>query len=210
MQWISHQAPVASCLSANGVVRSIAKAVAAGVCVPDATLQARAREVATRGGAAGKVHAGGSWQESAVHQQLAEALGTRLGPALRPDFEWYYCRGAFFHNDAHYHARLFGVWCIEGPPVQLVFPRAALRLAVGPASVVVFDPFEVHGVLTPGCMTYSASDYQGAEASAFVGFELDITPTVADAFDIEDDASGPVISSRTRIDAISGAIEPLG
>ena len=208
MQWISHQAPVSSCLSANGVVRSIAKAVAAGVCVPGATLQEDARKIAGRQGSVGKVHAGGSWQDPAVHQHLAEALGTRLSPALRSDFEWYYCRGAFFHNDAHYDARLFGVWCIEGPPMQLVFPRAALRLAVGPASVVVFDPFEVHGVLAPGCITYSANDYQSAEASAFVGFELDITPTVAAAFNIEDDASGPVISSRTRIDAISGAIEP--
>ncbi len=123
------------------------------------------------------------------------------------DFEWYYCRGAFFHNDAHYDARLFGVWCIEGPPMQLVFPRAALRLAVTATSVVVFDPFEVHGVLAPGCNTYAANDYLNAEASVFVGFELDITPTTADAFDIEESASGPVISSRTRINATSGAIE---
>ena len=100
-------------------------------------------------------------------RQLAEALGTRLGAALRLDFEWYYCRGAFFHNDAHYDARLFGVWCIEGPPMQLVFPRAALRLAIAPTSVVVFDPFEVHGVLAPGCDTYAANDYLSAEASVF-------------------------------------------
>ncbi len=207
MQWISHAAPVSSCLSANGVVRSIAKAVAVGLCVPDATLQERAREIVGLRGAVGKVHAGGCWQDPAVHQQLAEALGTHLGPALRQDFEWYYCRGAYFHNDAHYDARLFGVWCIESPPMQLVFPRAALRLTVGPASVVVFDPFEVHGVLAPGCSTYAANDYQSAEASAFVGFELEITPALADAFDIKDDASGPVISSRTRINASSGRIE---
>lgn len=210
MQWIPHAAPVSSCLSANGVVRSIARAVAVGACVPDPTLQKHAREIAGHPIFVGKVHAGGSWQNPAVHQQLAEALGTRLGPALRPDFDWYYCRGAFFHNDAHYDARLFGVWCIEGPPMQLVFPRAALRLAIGPASVVVFDPFEVHGVLAPGCSTYAANDYQSAEASVFVGFELDIVPALAEAFEIENGVSGPVISSRTRIDAISGTIEPFG
>lgn len=207
MQWIPHAAPVSSCLSASGVVRSIAKAIAVGACVPDAALCERAREVARRPGAVGKVHAGGTWRDPAVHQQLAEGLGTRLASALRPDLEWYYCRGAFFHNDAHYDARLFGVWCIEGPPMQLVFPRAALRLAVAPTSVVVFDPFEVHGVLAPGCSTYAENDYQSAEASVFVGFELNITATTADAFDIKDDPSGHVISSRTRIDAISGAIE---
>jgi hypothetical protein len=210
MQWIPHAAPVSSCLSANGVARSIAKAIAIGACVPDPTLRERAREVASRPGAVGKVHAGGAWRDPAIHRHLAEALGTRLASALRPDFEWYYCRGAFFHNDAHYEARLFGVWCIEGPPMQLVFPRAALQVAIAPASIVVFDPFEVHGVLAPGCSTYAANDYQSAEASVLVGFELDINGTIADAFDIEGDVSGHVISSRTRIDANSGAIESVG
>ena len=144
-----------------------------------------------------------------VHQHLAETLGTRLASALRPDFQWYYCRGAFFHNDAHYDARLFGVWYIEGPPMHLVFPRAALRLDIAPQSVVIFDPFEVHGVLAPGSDTYAASDYQGACASVFVGFELDIDTSVADAFQIRDDISGSVISSRTRIDPASGAIGAL-
>ena len=124
--------------------------------------------------------------------------------ALRPEFEWYYCRGAFFHNDAHYDARLFGVWYIEGPPMQLVFPRAALRVDIAPSSVVVFDPFEVHGVLAPGSRTYAANDYQTVSASVFVGFELDINDDVADAFDIDDDVTGQVISSRTRIDPAIG------
>ena len=71
----------------------------------------------------------------------------------------------------------------------------------------MFDPFEVHGALAPGCSAYTASDYQSGETSVFVGFELDITPAIADAFDIHDEASGHVISSRTRINATSGAIE---
>ncbi len=209
MQWISHAAPVAVGLSAAGVARSIARAIAFGECPPDAALCAHAQGVGGSEGAVGKVHAVGTWQESAVHAQLAAALGTPLGPALQADFEWYYCRGAFFHNDAHYDERLFGVWCIAGPPIELVFPRAVVRLATGPGTLVVFDPFEVHGVLAPGRSTYAATDYQGADASVFLGFELGITPSIAAAFNIHSDLSGPVISSRTRISAASGTIEPF-
>ena len=207
MRLIAHAAPSASGLSASGGARSIAKAVAAGECEPDQALRAHAQAIAGRSGGAGKVHAGGAWREPRVHAQLAAALGARLGPALRAEFEWYYCRGAFFHNDAHYEARLFGVWCIDGPSMEIVFPRAALRLTVARGSIVVFDPFEVHGVLAPARSTYTASDYQRAATSVFLGFELDITAALASAFDIQDGASGPVISSRTRIDATSGAIE---
>ena len=207
MRLIAHAAPPASGLSASGGARSIAKAIAAGECVPDQALRTRAGEIARREGVAGKVHAGGAWQEPHVHAQLAAALDARLGRALRVEFEWYYCRGAFFHNDAHYDARLFGVWCIEGPPMEIVFPRAMMRLAVASGSIVVFDPFEVHGVLAPGRSTYAASDYQCAATSVFLGFELDITPAIAGAFDIQDGASGHMISSRTRIDATSGAIK---
>ena len=207
MQWISHAAPVAVGLSAAGVARSIARAIAFGECNPDAALLAHAQDIGGSDSAVGKVHAAGTWQAPAVHAQLAAALGAPLGPALQADFEWYYCRGAFFHNDAHYDERLFGVWCIAGPPIELVFPRAAVRVAAGIGTLVVFDPFEIHGVLAPGCSTYAATDYQGADASVFLGFELGITPTVADAFDIHSDLSGQVISSRTRISAASGTIE---
>jgi hypothetical protein len=41
-----------------------------------------------------------------MHRHLAESLG-RAWSRFAKDFEWYYCRGAFFHNDAHYDARLF-------------------------------------------------------------------------------------------------------
>ena len=207
MRLIRHSAPSGSGLSAAGNSRSIAKAIATGKCVPNEALRSRTREIAARDAEVGKVHAGGAWRAPAVHARLAESLGAPLGPALREDFEWYYCRGAFFHNDAHYDERLFGVWCIDGPPMEIVFPRAALRIAVAPSSIIVFDPFEVHGVLAPGYSTYATSDYQGAAPSVFVGFELDITPALTDAFGIRNGASGQLISSRTRIDATSGAIE---
>lgn len=207
MQWISHGAPVASGLSAAGVARSIAGAIAFGECTPDAALFAHARDIGGSDSSVGKVHAAGTWQAPAVHAQLAAALGAPLGPALQADFEWYYCRGAFFHNDAHYDAQLFGVWCVAGPPVELVFPRAAVRVAAGPGTIAVFDPFEIHGVLSCGCSTYAATDYQGADASVFLGFELAITPAIAETFGIRSGVSGHVISSRTRISAVTGTIE---
>jgi hypothetical protein len=185
----------------------IARTVAVGEHTTDAGLRALALDIAGRHGAAGKVHSAGTWQCPEAHAHLAEALGDPLGAALRAGFEWYYCRGAFFHNDAHYDARLFGVWCIVAPPMELVFPRADVRVAIAPGRIVVFDPFEVHGVLAPGHTTYAASDYESANPSVFLGFELDITPAVAEVFDIHDRIDpGVVISSQTRIDASSGKI----
>jgi hypothetical protein len=208
MRCISHDAPIASALSAAGAARLIARTIAAGQSAPDEALSQRAHAIARPAGAVtGKVHALGAWHDRAVHAQLAETLGTPLGAALRPHFEWYSCRGAFFHNDAHYDARLFGVWCIAGPAMDLVFPRAAVRLAIRPGHFVVFDPFEVHGVLIPEAEVYNSSDYHDAATSMFLGFELDITPSVADAFGIRVGAQGYVISSRSRINAVNGAIE---
>ena len=207
MRFVAHTAPPASCVSASGNARSIATKLAFGECLPDATLHAQARERVRNDGVIGKVIVLGAWREPAVRAHLSAALGALLAPALRPDFEWYQSRGAFFHNDAHYDARLFGVWCIAGPPAAIVFPRAALRLAGGPGSIAVFDPFEVHGVLAPERDFYSADHYQDAEASVFLGFELDITQAIAGAFGIDPAANGRVISSRTRIAADSGALD---
>ena len=208
MRVIATAAPAASGRSATGIGRSIATMIAVREHTADAKLRALAREIAGSPGAIGKVHSAGAWQCPAAHRQLAEALGDPLGAALRAGFEWYYCRGAFFHNDAHYDARLFGVWCIVAPPIELVFPRVDVRVAVAPGSMVVFDPFEVHGVLAPGRSAYAASDYRSANASVFLGFELDITPAIAEMFDIHDRIDpGAVISSQTRIDAASGKIE---
>lgn len=207
MRCISYDAPIASGLSAAGAARSIARTIAVGEHAPDDSLRRRARAIAPAKAITGKVHALGAWRDPVVHAQLSEALGTPLGAALRPDFEWYGCRGAFFHNDAHYDARLFGVWCVAGPAMDLVFPRVAVRLPIRAAHIIVFDPFEVHGLLTPEANVYNSSDYQGAASSVFLGFELDITPAVAAAFGIHAAAQGYVISSRTRINANDGTIE---
>lgn len=206
LRFVRHAAPPASCVSAAGSARAIATLLGFGERAPDETLLAHARTLVRNDGGVGKVDALGTWRDPVVLDQLSAVLGT-LGPALRPDFEWYQCRGAFFHNDAHYDERLFGIWCIVGPRADIVFPRAGVRLACGPGSIAVFDPFEVHGVLAPDHSAYSADDYLDAEPSVFLGFELDITPALAAAFGVTAAISGRVISSRTRIAATSGALD---
>jgi hypothetical protein len=205
VHWVAHRAPVASCLGADGSARAIADKFAFCQRKPDGALVGRARAIGTDDGPVGRVRSMGTWHDAAVHAQLAAALG-ELSGALRSGFEWYQCRGAFFHNDAHYDGRLFGVWCVVGPPAELVFPRAGIRLAAAPGAVAVFDPFEVHGVLVPGRATYSPDDYVHAEPSIFVGFELDLTPAVAEAFGIKGVLGGDIISSQTRVCPASGQL----
>ena len=88
--------------------------------------------------------------------------------------------------------------------MELVFPRAGARVAVAPGSVVVFDPFEVHGVLAP-VAPLRASDYEE--------FERECVSRLRTRYDARDRGSvrnrkhigtGLVISSQTRIDATSG------
>ena len=207
MDWLSHTAPAASCLGASGTARSVARRIGVGHCTPRAAVRSHAHEVARRDTEIGKVHSGGPWSRPAVHAQLAAALGAPLAAALRADFEWYVCRGAFYHNDAHYDARLFGIWCIQAPPIDLVFSRVGVRVPLRRGTFVVFDPFEVHGVLGSCRSVYTATDYREMDSAVFLGFELDITAETARACDIGYDLEGPVISSRTRICASSGAIE---
>jgi hypothetical protein len=157
--------------------------------------------------AVGRVQSAGTWTDAHVRTALADLLGTPLAAALRPAFEWYLCRGAFFHNDAHYDGVLFGVWCVCGPPADLVFPRARLRLDASPGCAAVFDPFEIHGVLAPGRLRYAAEDYDRAAPSVFIGFELTLDEAVARAFRVPPTADGRTVSSATRIDAVTGAFD---
>jgi hypothetical protein len=208
VEFIAHGAPPLACASASGT-RSIAQRLACGRQAPDGALIAAAREIVAPTGAAGRVQSGGTFRDASVTAQIAQALGPALAPALRETLEWYVCRGAHFHNDAHYGEVMFGVWCVVGPPADLVFPRAGLRLAAGPGCFAVFDPFEVHGELAPSCERYAADDYADASPSVFVGFELELPP-VRQAFGIgrfiDERSDARVISSQTRIDAASGAL----
>lgn len=207
MQFVSHSGAPLSCLDAAGTARAIADKIAFGRCVADVALRTHAQALTDRCPIAGRIYSRGRWREPAVHAQLAATLGPVLGSALRADFEWYCCRAAFFHNDAHYEGRLFGTWCIAGPSLELVFPRASLRLPNTIDAVTVFDPFEVHGILAPGAQNFRATDYEEIEPNSILGFELDLTPPVAAAFGIKAGAPTRVISSRTRIDASSGVFD---
>lgn len=203
VEFIAHEAPPLACASAAGT-RPIAQRLARGQHPPEHALIMAAREVARSAGPPGRVQSGGTFRDASVSTQIASALGPALASALKETLEWYVCRGAHFHNDAHYGDVLFGVWCVLGPPADLVFARAGLRIAAGPGCLAVFDPFEVHGVLSPSRARYSADDYLDAEPSVFVGFELAL-PLVREVFGVNEISDARVISSQTRIDAVSGA-----
>ena len=156
----------------------------------------------------GRVHSLGRFKRDGLHKALADALPAALRNSLRTGFEWYACRGAFFHNDAHYGTVLFGAWCVAGPPREIVFARAGTRVPAGPGDWVIFDPFEPHAVLDPGTDDrYTREHYAGAPASLFVGFELHLDERVVDAFAITPaHPDAPVLASSVAIHAETGAL----
>jgi hypothetical protein len=157
--------------------------------------------------APGRVHALGSFRDPALRDALASSLPAPLAVALRDTFEWYACRGAFFHTDAHYGEVLIGAWHVAGPARELVFSRAGARLPLAPGTWVVFDPFEPHAVLDPGASTYARERYEGAPVSVFVGFELELSASVREAFGVGAAALGaPPLSSQVPVNPETGAI----
>jgi hypothetical protein len=156
----------------------------------------------------GRVHGLGRFESAAIQATLAQALPSALRNSLRAHFEWYACRGAFFHNDAHYGDVLFGAWCVAGPSREIVFSRAGLRVPAVAGNWVVFDPFEPHAVLDPGADRYSADEYRGTPASLFIGFELALDPAVGAAFGIgAAPAGGRLLSSSIAINAETGTAD---
>lgn len=186
--------------------RGSAGRVLVGNLQPPASLANVANLSAARAEAvAGRVVSAGSFQDPAVHALLAAALPESLRPHLRASFEWYACRGAFFHTDAHYGDVLFGAWCVAGPSRHIAFPRCGLSVAATAACFCVFDPFEPHGVLDAGETRYDRARYEGAAPSVFVGFEIELAPEVCTAFGIgavPPDAA--LLSSATRIHPETG------
>jgi hypothetical protein len=157
--------------------------------------------------APGRVHEGDGAPPAETLEAVAQLMPPAWRSALAPRLQWYACRGAFFHHDAHFSRVLFGAWCVGGPPREIVYPRLSLRLAAQPGDVVVFDPFEPHGVLDPGETTYRRERYLDAEPSVFVGFELALGAPIEQDFSIGSAPSGgPRLSSRTPINAETGAV----
>jgi hypothetical protein len=194
--------------ASSATLRPVASRVASSFSEPPAKLRERAASVGASQVDVGRVHSAGKWTDPAVHTAIAAALDTPLQPALRTGLEWYLCRGAFFHTDAHYPDVLFGIWYVIGPAREIVFPRAKLRVAAAPGALLIFDPFEIHGVLAPGAATYRAADYVQTPISVFVGFELELTEIVRSHFDmvrVPNDAR--IISSTTRVSAETGTFE---
>ncbi len=155
----------------------------------------------------GRVHGLGDFVDPAAHRSLLARLPASSGLRLRERFEWYACRGAGFHNDAHYDGVLFGAWCVLGPARQIVFARASMRVGAAIGDLVVFDPYEPHAVLDPERAQYSREHYEGAPPSVFVGFEIELDAAARAAFGVgAAPASGPVLSSAIPINAETGAL----
>jgi len=132
-------------------------------------------------------------------------MPSNLRGSFRPGFTWYACRGAFFHNDAHYADVLFGAWCVGGPPRELVFARPGIRIKAAPGDWAIFDPFEPHAVLDTGAGRYRRDDYVASEASLFIGFELRLDEVSRRAFGVGPaPGRGAVLASQNAIDAETG------
>ena len=157
--------------------------------------------------APGRVFSLGRFRDQVIDTALTDALLPSLRASLRADLEWHACRGAFFHNDAHYGDVLFGAWCVAGPPREIVFARAGVRVPASPGDWVLFDPFEPHGVLDEGADHYERDRYAAEPASVFIGFELTLDTAVRATFAIEPARAGaPLLSSGVAVNAENGAL----
>jgi hypothetical protein len=155
----------------------------------------------------GRVHSLGEFEDPMVHGMLKAVLPQSCGLRLSNRLEWYACRGAGFHNDAHYADVLFGAWCVAGPKRDIVFPRVATRVGAAVGDLAIFDPFEPHAVLDEGHDVYARERYEGAAPSLFIGFEITLDAAARAAFAIAGPPdSGPVLSSSVPINAETGAL----
>jgi hypothetical protein len=207
LEWLSTAGRPANCM-VGASTRACARRLAHFALDPPDTLLHEANRLAgLHGPCGGRVQTAGTCTEPAVVGALRAAMPSELASALRPNFEWYSCRGAHFHNDAHYDGVLFGAWCLAGPAMDLVFPRVGRRVPSDIGTVVVFDPFEPHGVLWPGSERYVAERYLAVAPSVFLAFELALTVPVRAAFDIGAPLDGVLVLSSDRpVNAETGAL----
>jgi hypothetical protein len=204
-RWIELPAPPP--MSA-GASRSLARCVwHAWAAIPAAMRLHAARLAEEAPSCPGRVHDLGRFQDESAWQALNACLPEHLAAALRRQFEWYGCRGAGFHTDAHYPCVLFGAWCLAGPPRDVVFADPPLRVACASCELVVFDPYQPHAVLDPGEERYLRQRYIAAAANVFLGFELELTDAVRQQFGIGPAEPGALsIGSATAVNAETGRI----
>jgi hypothetical protein len=191
-----------------GFARALARRVYAGRSDISPELARHAEQLAKMvPEAPGRVHSLGAWTDEATRGALRASLPPELAGAMRPSFEWYGCRGAGFHTDAHYDAVLFGAWCLAGPDRDIVFGRTARRLPCGIGALLVFDPYEPHAVLDAGHAQYRRELYELAPASLYLAFELELQPPLRESFGIDEALAGlPAITSATPVNAETGAL----
>lgn len=205
------RAPV-NCVGNAGSARSIASQLWHGEHAPGSKVSALAEAAAARmRGPIGRVESLGAFEDIDVQHDLWQGLPELLTSFARSRLEWYGCRGAFFHNDAHYDGVLFGIWSIRGPARDVVFPRIDCRLSSAIGSMVVFDPFEPHGVLDAAALSYRAEDYESAQPNVFLGFEIALSAEVRQAFGIAPaQERSPTLSSRIAINPENGDFTATG
>jgi hypothetical protein len=193
---------------AAGARRSTARRVWTSRLAPSAALIETARSIMARcPQTPGRVHSLGEFEDTATNVLLAAGLPAGCALHMRERLEWYACRGAGFHNDAHYADVLFGAWCIGGPPREIVFPRAVKRVPAAVGDLVIFDPFEPHAVLDMGQDRYTREHFEGAAPSLFIGFEIALDAAAIHAFRIEPaPLTGAILSSSVPINAETGAL----
>jgi hypothetical protein len=208
MPFVNCAEPPANCADSDGSTRSLASRLWHDYKAATPGLRA-ASTFARSGlsGRAGRVESSGTLEHAGIELELRRALPEALALFTTSKMEWYGCCGAFFHNDAHYGGVLFGVWSIDGPPREIVFPRIGKRLPAGAGNIIVFDPFEPHAVLDAGSAEYRREDYETAAANLFLGFEVALSTQVRAAFDIGEARAGCfTLSSRVAINPETGAV----
>jgi hypothetical protein len=202
-------APRARCESANASACATASGIFTLHLPATPSLTAAAAQALACAGElpVGRVVSGGGLRDQATSMQLARQLPEALAPHLREDFEWYACRGAFIHNDAHYGDVLLGAWWIQGPAREIAFARLRLRTAGAPADLVVFDPFAPHAVLDQDHLHHTREAYLADPPGVFLGFELAPARSVRTVFGIDEPpvGRGVVLSSQVPMHAETGA-----
>jgi hypothetical protein len=192
-----------------GAARSLARCIWHACAPVSPELSRHATQLAGQTPASpGRVHDLGHFHDEGAWQALNACLPAHLVAALRRQFEWYGCRGAGFHTDAHYPSVLFGAWHLAGPARDVVFADPWLRVACASCELVIFDPFQPHAVLDPGEERYRRESYAEAAATVFLGFEIELTTAVRQHFGIGPAEPGALsISSATAVNAETGQIE---
>ncbi|HEX4584662.1 MAG TPA: hypothetical protein VH183_07520 [Burkholderiaceae bacterium] len=189
-----------------GPYRALARRIWHGrTQVPEPLVQRAEQLVQETPQTPGRVHPLGRFEDEEGWQALRRCLPEPLAASLSRQFEWYGCRGAGFHTDAHYDTVLFGAWYLAGPARDVVL--AGLQLPCEAGDVVVFDPFQPHAVLDPGHARYDRGHYAAAAASVFLAFEIELAAPVRERFGIGPAVPGAFsIGSATAVNAETGQI----